>query len=147
MRYTPVELRHVRLRRGLFGYRRSRVDELLAEVTESFEEVWSDRVELSDRVEQLEADVARHREVEELLRKTLVSAERAAGEAKDHARREAEQLLAEAHLEARSVSRNALAERERLLLDARRIRHLLEAALASVAEAQPTGEAPEAAAA
>ena len=147
MRYTPVELRHVRLRRGLFGYSQAKVRELLADVTTSFEEVWSDRAELSDRVEQLEADVARHREVEELLRTTLVSAERAAHEVKDHARREAEQILSEAHLEARSVTRDALSERERLLLEARRIRGLLETALDSVADVEAGQERPEAEAA
>ena len=37
MSYTPVEIRHVKLRRGILGYRRGPVDSLLEEITESFE--------------------------------------------------------------------------------------------------------------
>ena len=41
MPLTPVEIRHVQLRRSfLRGYRRRGVDELLNEVADSFEEVW-----------------------------------------------------------------------------------------------------------
>ena len=49
MSYTPVEIRHVRLGRGLLGYGRKAVDHLLAEVTESFEAVWRERADLADK--------------------------------------------------------------------------------------------------
>ena len=40
MRYTPVELRHVRLDRALFGgYKRGETDALLSDVADSFEDV------------------------------------------------------------------------------------------------------------
>jgi DivIVA domain-containing protein len=45
MSYTPVEIRHVKLRRGLRGYRRAQVDHLLEEVTDSFENVWRERAD------------------------------------------------------------------------------------------------------
>lgn len=130
MTLTPVEIRHVRLGRGLLGYRRSLVDRLLAEVTASFEEVWRERADLVDRVEALDAELGRYRELETLLRSTLVSAERAAHELRDQARREADLVVGEAHAEARSITRLAASERERLLGEARRIRALLAAALA-----------------
>ena len=53
MALTPVEIRHVKLGRGLLGYRRSGVDRLLEDVVSSFEDVWRDRADLADRVEQL----------------------------------------------------------------------------------------------
>src|SRR3954453_15526040 len=83
MAYTPVELRHVRLPRRLFGYRRSTTDRLFEEVADSFEEVWRERGDLADKVEQLENDLVRYRELEALLRTTLVSAERASQEGRD----------------------------------------------------------------
>jgi cell division initiation protein len=135
MTITPVELHHVRLGRGLLGYRRSAVDRLLAETEQSFEEVWRQRAELADRVEELESDLARHTDLEALLRTTLVSAETAAHEHKDHARREAEIVVEVAHAEARSVTMAAAAERERLRAEARKVRALLEAALDAVEDA------------
>jgi cell division initiation protein len=141
---APVELPHVQLRRALYGYRASSVNRLLEEVRESFEEVWAERAELRDKVEQLEADLARHREVEALLRETLMSAERTSHELKDQARRDAEQIIKAAHSEARSITQEALAERERLAAEAARVRALLESALAVVDE-EPQAQASQAA--
>lgn len=135
MALTPVEIRHLKPSRGLFGYRREAVDELLAEIADSFEDVWRGRADLADRVETLESDLQRHKELEGLLRTTLVSAERAAHELRDQARREADTIVAEAHAEARAVSRRAAAERERLDGELRRIRALLASALQTVDEA------------
>ena len=146
MALTPVEIRHIQLRKGLRGYGASAVDRLLAEIADDFEEVWRQRADLSDRVEQLESDLQRHKELENLLRTTLVSAERSSQELKDQARREADAIVAEAHGEARAVTRRAAAERERLDSELRRIKALLRSALETVEEAgadrrEPVGEA------
>lgn len=135
MSYTPVEIRHVKLRRALLGYRRGQVDRLLEEIAESFEHVWRERADHADRVEHLEGELTRYRELEALLRTTLVSAERAAHELRDQAKREAEAIVSEAQAEARTITRSARAERETLSLEARRIRLLLHAALDAVDEA------------
>jgi len=135
MTITPVELHHIELGRGLLGYRRGPVDRLIEEIERSFEETWRERAEYADRIEQLQAELIRHRDLETLLRTTLVSAEKSVHELKAQAKREADLILEEAHAEARAVTREALAERERLLGDARKIRALLEAALDAVDEA------------
>jgi cell division initiation protein len=147
MSYTPVEIRHVKLRRGPLGYRRGPVDRLLEEIAESFEHVWRERADHADRVELLEGELTRYRELEALLRTTLVSAERAAHELRDQAKREAEAIVSEAQTEARGIMRSARAERETLVLEARRIRLMLHAALDAVdeaTEAELDAEQPEA---
>jgi cell division initiation protein len=131
MSLTPVEIRHIRLGRGLLGYRRGPADRLLEEIASSFEEVWRDRADLADKVEQLESDLERFRELEALLRSTLVSAERTAAELKTQAMREAELIVEEARAEARAIVRRAAADNERLEADSARIRALLRAALAT----------------
>ena len=145
MSLTPVEIRHLKPGRGLFGYRRAAVDTLLTEIADSFETVWRDRADLADKLESLEADLQRHKELEGLLRTTLVSAERSAQEMREQARREADNIVAESHAEARAISRRAAAERERLDGELRRIRALLGSALETVDEAtadrrEPVGE-------
>jgi len=146
MAITPVEIRHIELRKGLRGYRRAPVERLLADIAEDFEEVWRQRADLSDRVEQLETDLQRHKELEGLLRTTLVSAESASQEMRELARKEAAGIVAEAHAEARAVTRRAAAERERLDGELLRIKAMLRSALDSVEEAgtdqrAPVGEA------
>jgi cell division initiation protein len=145
MALTPVEIRHVRLGKGFWGYSRSSTDRLLEEIVMSFEEVWRERADLEDKLERLDSEITRYRDLETLLRKTLVSAERSAQELKDQARREADVLLTEAHAEARLIKQRAFVEREHLRGEARRIRSLLRSALAMVDERDGKDEAAEAA--
>jgi cell division initiation protein len=174
MALTPVEIRHITLGRSLLGYGRAHVDKLLDDIVASFEQVWRERADLADKVENLEQgleltmahelllevlhlvgadkvenleqELVRHRELETLLRTTLVSAERASAELKEQARREAELVVTEARAEARKITRDATGDLDRMRAESRRIRSLLGAALATLGEGEngedeaPTGE-------
>jgi cell division initiation protein len=132
MALTPVEIRHVKPPHTAFrGYNAAATDQLLEEIAASFEDVWRERADLADKVEQLETDLVRFRELESLLRTTLVSAEQASAEMRDQARRESALILSEAHAEARSIQRHAIAEHERLGRESRRMRAQLEEALSA----------------
>ena len=136
MRYTPVELRHVRMGKSLFGgYKKDEIDKLLEDVADSFEDVWRERGELADKLEDVERVLGEVKQREQLLTSALVSAERAAADARAQAKREAEVIVAEAHQEARSITRTAQGERERLFTEVRRMETLLRAALGMIEEA------------
>src|SRR6476659_9130429 len=137
MALTPVEIRHLTPSTGFMGYNRTETDALLAEVAASFEDVWRERADLADKVEQLEIDLVRYRELESLLRTTLVSAEKAAVTLKEQAGREADLIVEEARSEARAITRSARADHDRLLTEVRRMRSLLHSALALVDEQPP----------
>jgi cell division initiation protein len=138
MALTPVEIRHLTPPRTTFrGYKAAATDQLLEEIAASFEDVWRERADLADKVEQLETDLIRFRELEALLRTTLVSAEQASAQTRDQARREAELILSEAHAEAREIQRRAIAENERLEHESRRLRMQLQEALAAFGEPEP----------
>jgi cell division initiation protein len=142
MALTPVEIRHLTPPRTVLrGYRAAATDQLLEEIAASFEDVWRERADLADKVEQLEADLVRFRELESLLRATLVSAEQASAEMRDQARRESALILSEAHAEARSIQRHAIAENERLGRESRRLRAQLEEALSTLEASAPEPEA------
>jgi cell division initiation protein len=141
MALTPVEIRHLTPPRVLFrGYRVENTDQLLEEVAASFEDVWRERADLADKVEQLETDLVRFRELENLLRTTLVSAEQASAQTRDQARREAELILSEAHAESREIQRRALAENERLEHASQRLRMQLHEALCALGEPEQVAE-------
>ena len=76
MSLTPVEIRHVKLRRRPLGYDRKTTDDLLANVVRSFEQVWRERADLRDELEELGNELTRQKEIEGALRNTLLSAER-----------------------------------------------------------------------
>ena len=138
MALTPVEIRHLTPPRTTFrGYNVAITDTLLEDVAASFEDVGRERADLADKVEQLETDLVRYRELETLLRTTLVSAEQASAHTRDQARREAELILNEAHAEAREIQRRSLAENDRLEQDSRRLRLQLQEALSAFGAPEP----------
>src|SRR5579871_2707343 len=145
MTYTPVELRHVKVGRSLFGYNRATVEQVIEEVAQSFEATWRERGQLADQVESLEKQLAELRGREHLLTQTLVAAEQAASDVREKARREAEAIITEAHHEARAIGRAAHTQREVLLIETRRIEAMLRAALGIVEEGigpTPVAEVP-----
>jgi cell division initiation protein len=141
MALTPVEIRHMTPGTGFMGYNRAQTDRLLEDIAASFEDVWRERADLADKVEQLESDLVRFKELETLLRTTLMSAERASTELKEQARREADLILGEAHVEARKVRRDATAENERLVMESRKIKAQLRAAFEMLDDIQDAEDA------
>ena len=124
MSLAPVEIRHVSLPRGIAGYRRLAVDRLLEEIRMSYEDVWRERADARDEIDRLESELARHKELEVLLRNTLVSAERSADDLRAQARREADVILEEARVKAREIAGGAETERERVRAEIRRLKAL-----------------------
>jgi cell division initiation protein len=124
MALTPVEIRHVRLPRRPLGYERRPTDELLSEIVTSFEQVWRERADLRDEIEELEGELSRQKEIEGALRNTLLSAERMADDVRTQARREADVIISEARATARDIISGAENERERVQGEIRRLRTL-----------------------
>lgn len=122
MALSPIELRHERPGRILFGYRKGDVDHLLHEATNAYEAVWRERADLDDRVHNLEQELASHRETENAMREALVSAEKAADERRVQAARDAELTVREADAKAREILHGAYAERERVRRESERLR-------------------------
>jgi hypothetical protein len=147
MSYTPVELRHVKVGRSVFGYNRATVEQLIEEVAQSFEATWRERGELADKVESLEKQIGELRGREHLLTQTLVAAEQAASDVRERARREAEAIVQDAHNEARAIGHNAHSQRERLFIESKRIEGMLRAALGMLESETTPAPAPEVAAA
>ena len=124
MALTPVEIRHVKLGRRIFGYERNATDRLLADIVTSFEEVWRERADLRDEIEELEGELSRQKEIEGALRNTLLSAERMADDVRGQARREADVIISEARSAARDIVSGAESEQERIHGEIRRLRTL-----------------------
>jgi len=121
---TPVEIRHLDLPRRPFGYGRAAVDQALEAVRRSFEDAWRERADLRDEVERLEGEVGRYKELDVLLRNSLVSAEKTADDLRAQAGKEADLIVEEARLRAREITAEAEAERERIRIEIRRLKSL-----------------------
>ena len=84
--------------------------------------MWRERADLRDELEELESELARQKELEQVLRNTLITAERMADDTRTQARREADVIVAEARSAARDIVSGAETERERIRTEIRRLR-------------------------
>lgn len=150
MSLTPAEIRHVKLKRSLFGYARGECKHLLEDAAASYEDVWRERGELRNQVTRLEEDLARSRELERTLRDTMESAHQTAEELKEQSTRESELRLEEAEVKARQIITDSERERDRLQGEIARLdslitdmragyRDFLLAALARLEEEEDAG--------
>ena len=78
------------------GYADVEVDEFLDEVADEFERIFKENIDLRDRLEVLEDQVAGYKRIEETLQKTLISAQASADELKQNSTREAQLIVHEA---------------------------------------------------
>ena len=145
MALTPVELRHVKLGKGLWGYRQSLDRPAARGDRRSFEDVWRERADLEDKLERLESDIPAI--VTSRLSSERRSSPRSEAPRSSRIRPAARRtcVLTEAHAEARLIKQRALVEREHLRGEASRIRSLLRSALAMVEGDNGEDEAAEAA--
>lgn len=95
------------------GYNQEQVDDFLDRVAEALDRAQRENRSLRDRITELEELAARSRNAEEMLKKTLVNAQRAAEEAIETARSKAEKLVAEAEERARRQADDAMRKAER----------------------------------
>ena len=122
MTISPAELHHLRFPRRPLGVSRRRVAAELERIAVSYEEVWRERADLRDRIDEQDAEIRRYRELDEMLRKTLITAERSVDAMREAARREADAIVRDAEARARSIIGEAHQERERVRRDTLRIR-------------------------
>jgi cell division initiation protein len=140
-----------RLPRSRRGYDRTATDELLAELASKRAELEGECSKLRAQVAQLEADLAGHREQEQLVSKTLLEASSHATTIREKAREEAELILRKArerHGERAALTERAERERanvERELLRLRQLAQETQHRLAgflteTLAQLRPEGE-------
>ncbi len=109
MPLTPIEIRKKEFGRALRGWAPEEVREFLNAVAAEIEDLRRERAELSEKVEELLARIATYERTEKLLQDTLVTAQKATGELRESAERDA-----------RSIENDARLKAEQMLLDARR---------------------------
>jgi cell division septum initiation protein DivIVA len=115
---SPPEIKQQQLREKRGAYEREDVDALLDNVVGSYQHVWLERDRLTARVEELEREMANTKELEQLLRDGLASAQRAGEQVKEEARAQVSGLVEEAQTKAEALLTEAQAKAETLLAEA-----------------------------
>jgi cell division initiation protein len=157
VKITPLDIRRKEFKRGVRGYSDEEVDIFLDEVADEFERLFQENMELQDRSQRLEEQIASHAQIKDALEKTLISAQLQSEEIRSNAHKERELILRDAQLKARGIVDDSYGETQRLqqsLVQLKRLdeefrfkfRSLLEGYLNLLNQAPITTEGPNAAA-
>jgi cell division initiation protein len=129
---TPLDIQNKEFRRSLRGYNEQEVDEFLDEIVRDLEAMVRENANLRDQVSRMESRIEQYAQIEEVLKRTLISAEEAAGDMRASAHKEADLIVREAREQAKreieAAQREAAAAEEALA----KARHAHRAFLARV---------------
>jgi cell division initiation protein len=103
MAITPLDIKKKTFATQLRGYSKSEVRAFLAQIAAELEELCKDRGTLAESIDEMKARVEAYERTEKLLQDTLVTAQKATGELREDARREAEVIIEKARVEAEKV--------------------------------------------
>jgi cell division initiation protein len=96
MRVSPLDMRQQRFRTAMRGFDRAVVAAFLMDASDDYEHTLRENDRLRTDVVRLEAQLQEHRDREQNLRNTLLTAQRLADEVKDAAQAEARLIVREA---------------------------------------------------
>jgi len=126
VKVTPLDIRRKEFKRSLRGYSDEEVDIFLDEVADDFERLFQENIELHDRLQRLEEQIAGHAQIKDALEKTLVSAQLQSDELRANARKESELILRDAEFKAREIVNDSYGETQRVQQALIQLKHLEE---------------------
>lgn len=116
MDLTPREIQEKQFHDVFRGYNHEEVDVFLDEVAEAFERTYRENQSFHHRLRDLEEQLKTARATEDMLKRTLITAQKTAEEAVDEARSRAQGLVAEAEKKSAEVVA-AAEERAKQIVD------------------------------
>ena len=106
---TPLDIENKKFSKQMMsGYSVDEVDEFLDEITADYEKLYKESAEAKNKIEDMQEDMAKYKNIENTLNNTLIMAQTAADDVKNLAKQQAEAILNEAQANAKQ----ALAELE-----------------------------------
>lgn len=121
---TPLDIENKRFAKQMVnGYSVSEVDEFLDELTEDYEKLYKENTALEDKIEELNNSLVQYKTIENTLQNTLLMAQTTAEDVKNIAKQQAEQIVADAQVNAKNqvdVLESEIKDKKRELEDLQR---------------------------
>ncbi len=127
MKISPIEIRKKEFEKAFRGYEKEEVDAFLQSLSQEWEKVQDESRELQKKVELLEKEIVRMREVEATLFRTLKTAEDTSSNIIEQSNKAAELHLREAQMNAESLLNEARGKARAMVEDAEiEVKNILE---------------------
>lgn len=108
---TPIEIRERKLRIGI-GYDKRGIDVFFKQLTDDYEKVYRENIELKDKVANMASIIQNYKTVEKSMQKALVLAEKSSDETKEAARAAARSIEDDARANALLIVASAEQEKQ-----------------------------------
>ena len=91
---TPLDIENKKFSKQMMsGYSVDEVDEFLDEITADYEKLYKESAEAKNKIEDMQEDMAKYKNIENTLNNTLIMAQTAADDVKNLAKQQAEAIL------------------------------------------------------
>jgi|GEM_PF-2316757 cell division initiation protein len=97
---SPVEVKEQRFEQKFRGYDVKAVDEFMLHLSADYEALYRERQELAEQVDRLQEELARYKKLEDNVQEAIVTAQQAAKQVTENAKREGELIIERARFEA-----------------------------------------------
>ena len=111
---TPVEIQNRVFKSGGLGYDKKDVDSFMKEIVDSYEMLYREKMELTDKVSVLNDALQNYKTIEKTMQKALVLAQKTAEETQETAFRNARAIEKEAMTKSEIIVSDAKRELERI---------------------------------
>jgi len=111
---TPLDIQNQTFNRTLRGYDPEEVRAFLRQVAQLWSRLLEENQDLRKKVDSLSQEIARYREMESLLQRTLLQAEESSRALLENAEKKAQLIIHEAEQKAESILHNLQKEKEAL---------------------------------
>ncbi len=115
---TPIDIQKKVFTRKFRGYCDEEVDIFMDQITQDYEKLVRENQDLKEQLEQVNKNIARYREIEEVLKNTMILAQKSAEEVRQNAEKEAQLLMDKARIEADRIIRESEQEAAAILQEA-----------------------------
>lgn len=119
---TPLEIQNIEFKKSLRGYKEDDVDEFLDKVMVDFERLYNENSELKEKLEEMNNNIGKYKNIEETLKRTLIVAQNAADELRSNSMKEAELVIQEAKQKIRDMNADANREIKKLQIEYEEVR-------------------------
>lgn len=103
MRITPIDIQEQKFKIAFRGYDKAEVDNFLDAVATQMEDLLRENSFVKEELDRLTKEVLHLKEMEDTLKDTIISAQKMSEDFKETARRESENIVAEARVRAEKI--------------------------------------------
>lgn len=112
---TPMDIHNKTFSRGLRGYNEEEVNDFIRQLVTDYEQIYREHREMEEEMDQMKAKLANYEKISETMSQALQLAKDTSENVKKNAQRNAEILIANAHMESEKKLQEANEHRRKLI--------------------------------